>query len=305
MTTDTSPAPAVGIFLATITLGNPWAPTAEAVLTAMDAAAAAGCTEVGLSLPAVGALSAAGHRAAAELSRRGLGVACLEAMFQWSTSDDAARAEATQIVAVADEVGSQRVMAVEMAATFADHDLARHRLALANEIVAGAGRQLVVEFLPWSAIPDLATAWSLVAPLDGAAILLDTWHWTRQPGGPDLDLLARIPGERIGLVQLCDTHAEVARGDAEGELDVMTTDVTTADVMTADVMTTDLMTEAMTGRTDPGEGTVDFAALTTVLARTGSRAPALAEVFDPARLEADGPARRAARTIDACRSVWR
>ena len=48
-------------------------------------------------------------------------------------------------------------------------DLARHRLALANEIVAGAGRQLVVEFLPWSAIPDLATAWSLVAPLDGAA----------------------------------------------------------------------------------------------------------------------------------------
>ena len=165
MTTDTSPAPAVGIFLATITLGNPWAPTAEAVLTAMDAAAAAGCTEVGLSLPAVGALSAAGHRAAAELSRRGLGVACLEAMFQWSTSDDAARAEATQIVAVADEVGSQRVMAVEMAATFADHDLARHRLALANEIVAGAGRQLVVEFLPWSAIPDLATAWSLVAPL--------------------------------------------------------------------------------------------------------------------------------------------
>ena len=75
MTTDTSPAPAVGIFLATITLGNPWAPTAEAVLTAMDAAAAAGCTEVGLSLPAVGALSAAGHRAAAELSRRGLGVA--------------------------------------------------------------------------------------------------------------------------------------------------------------------------------------------------------------------------------------
>ncbi len=205
-------------------------------------------------------------------------------MFQWSTSDEAARAEATQIVAVASEVGSPRVMAVEMAAAFDDQDLARRRLALANEIVSEAGMQLVVEFLPWSAIPDLATAWSLVAPLDGAAILLDTWHWTRQPGGPDLDLLATIPGERIGLVQLCDTRDDPG-GDPAGGVD--------------------LMTEAMTRRTDPGEGTVDFVSIAAALARAGARPPALAEVFDPARLDADGPARRAAQMVGACRAVWR
>jgi sugar phosphate isomerase/epimerase len=71
-------------------------------------------------------------------------------------------------------------------------------------LAAEHGLRICVEFLPWSGIADLATAWRLVtdAGAPNGGILIDTWHWVRQPGGPDLDLLARIPGERIHYVQL-------------------------------------------------------------------------------------------------------
>lgn len=74
------------------------------------------------------------------------------------------------------------------------------------------GLQCMLEFIPVFGIRDLATAWAIV---DGAAapngsIVLDLWHYIR--GGRDDALLGRIPGEKIGAVQLCDATLEVPKG---------------------------------------------------------------------------------------------
>ena len=69
---------------------------------------------------------------------------------------------------------------------------------------ADLGVQVHLEFMPMSAIADIAAAWAIVRDADRAngGIVLDTWHFFR--GNPDFDLLSTIPGERIFAVQLDD-----------------------------------------------------------------------------------------------------
>ncbi len=73
-----------------------------------------------------------------------------------------------------------------------------------------AGDDLVValEFMPYSGVPDLATAWQVVESAGRAngALLVDIWHWARAGLTPaDLD---GVPADRIVSVQLCDVRAE-------------------------------------------------------------------------------------------------
>jgi sugar phosphate isomerase/epimerase len=74
---------------------------------------------------------------------------------------------------------------------------------------AGFGAQVHLEFMPMSAVQDLATAWRIVAAADrpNGGLLFDTWHFFR--GDPDFEVLARIPGDRIFGVQVDDADAEV------------------------------------------------------------------------------------------------
>ncbi|WP_378143898.1 sugar phosphate isomerase/epimerase family protein [Cnuibacter sp. UC19_7] len=69
-----------------------------------------------------------------------------------------------------------------------------------------------LEFMPFGSIPDLATGWEIVrrADRDNGGLVLDTYHFFR--GYPDLDLLRRVPGDRIFAVQLSDAAAEVQDG---------------------------------------------------------------------------------------------
>jgi sugar phosphate isomerase/epimerase len=69
---------------------------------------------------------------------------------------------------------------------------------------ADLGVGVHLEFMPMSAIPDLATAWDIVRDTDRAngGIVFDTWHFFR--GNPDFDLLSTVPGERIFAVQIDD-----------------------------------------------------------------------------------------------------
>jgi sugar phosphate isomerase/epimerase len=67
-------------------------------------------------------------------------------------------------------------------------------------------------------------------------------------------VLAAIPGDRIGYVQVCDVAAEPA-----GEL----------------------FDEAMTARALPGDGVVDFGAVFTVLDRIGASPYVATEIFNP------------------------
>jgi sugar phosphate isomerase/epimerase len=74
---------------------------------------------------------------------------------------------------------------------------------------ADLGVSVHLEFMPMSAITDLAAAWDIVSGADRAngGIVFDTWHFFR--GNPDYDVLAGIPGERIFAVQLDDALEDV------------------------------------------------------------------------------------------------
>ncbi len=241
----------VGMCTATL-LADPMAAGEAEVRAAAEAALAAGFRTSSVWAQHLGALEGLDLRPVA-----------VEAAFGWAngTAGEAAE-EADRIVGAAARVGASRIVAVCMEPAMPDPARARDNLALLVERAAEVGAQACVEFLPWSGIPDLATAWDLVAPLGPAAgILLDTWHWVRQPGGPAHDVLASIPGERIGYVQLCDA----APAPAE-----------------------DLFTEAMTGRLLPGAGIVDFADLFRRLDAIGASPFVATEIFNTALVSERG-----------------
>jgi sugar phosphate isomerase/epimerase len=256
----------IGMCTATL-LEDPMAAGPDDVRAAVEAAVEAGCPDLSVwafQLAAMGDLAAAGAR-----------VAVLEAAMAWPSADP--RAEAEQLAGLAASTGAGLLAAVCMDTELPDLDRARDNLAVVVEVAEGAGARVCVEFLPWSGIPDLATAWRLVEPLGPrAGILLDTWHWQRQPGGPAVDVLRSIPGERILYVQVCDAAAAPA-GD-------------------------DVMGEAMTNRLLPGEGAVDFAGLFDVLRDIGASPFVATEIFNPALVAEQGPVGAAMAMADAARA---
>ena len=262
--TETSPA-GLGICTAAL-LADPMGADADAVRAAAQAARAAGFTQASVWLQHLDAVEQAGLR-----------VAVVEAAVSWANADRAAaEAEAGRLVAAAERLDASTIMAVCFEPHLSDLDAARDNLGVLVGRAGEVGARVCVEFLPWTGIPDLATAWDLVEPLGpGCGIILDTWHWVRQPGGPAPDVLAGIPGERIGYVQLCDAAAEPAP---------------------------DPFTEAMTGRLLPGDenGVVDFAELSTGLAAIGATPFVAAEVLNPALVTELGATAAAAAIRDAC-----
>jgi sugar phosphate isomerase/epimerase len=71
---------------------------------------------------------------------------------------------------------------------------------------AGDDLTIALEFMPYSGVPDLATAWRVLreANRPNSALIVDVWHWARAGMTPaDLD---PVPAERIVSVQLCDVR---------------------------------------------------------------------------------------------------
>ena len=69
---------------------------------------------------------------------------------------------------------------------------------------AGDDLTVALEFMPYSGVPDLATAWKIIDDADRAnsALIVDVWHWARAGMTPaDLD---PVPADRIVALQLCD-----------------------------------------------------------------------------------------------------
>ncbi len=258
---------AIGMCTATL-LADPMAAGADDVRAAGDAAARAGGTDVSVwahHLPPLGGL--------------GLRVRVIEAATAWANGDASAAAEeADHLAALVAEHGAEQVLTVCLEPAIDDEEQAGANLAALADRVGAAGARVVVEFLPWTAIPDLATAWRLVEPVGPAAgLVLDCWHWQRQPGGPDFDLLATIPADRIAYVQVCDAAA---------------------------VPGADVMEEAHSARQLPGDGVVDFAALFDALAAIGVTAPFVAtEIFNPALVTTLGPAAAAEAMLTAAERV--
>jgi sugar phosphate isomerase/epimerase len=207
-----------------------------------------------------------------------LHIEVVEAASAWADTTAAeAAAEAEQIAQTAKAVGATKIAAITLGATLPDLGHARDNLAILVAAATDVGAQVCVEFLPWTGIPDLATAWELVEPLGaGAGILVDAWHWVRQPGGPNFELLARIPGERIGYVQLCDAAAQASD---------------------------DVMNEALAHRLLPGDGVVDFGALLGQLDTIGARPFVATEIFNPELVSTHGPGEAARMMAAAARPL--
>lgn len=68
----------------------------------------------------------------------------------------------------------------------------------AGDIIIG------LEFMPYSGVPDLATAWRVVqgCKRENALLICDTWHWSR--ANQKAEDLAPIPPEKIVSIQVCD-----------------------------------------------------------------------------------------------------
>jgi sugar phosphate isomerase/epimerase len=158
-----------------------------------------------------------------------------------------------------------------------DIDVAAKGFAYACDLAARHGLRVGIEFLPWSAIADLRTAWEIVrrADRDNGGLVLDSWHWQRQAGGPDLDTLRTIPADRIHVLQLNDAPA-APDGDP--------------------------MDETMNRRLLPGEGEIDLASLLRALDDIGAEPMVAPEVFSRVTA-ALGPEEAAQRIGDATRRV--
>lgn len=74
-----------------------------------------------------------------------------------------------------------------------------------QELCDRAGELIIgLEFMPYSGVPDLASAWRIVKAADreNAQLICDTWHWAR--ANQKAEFLAPIPAEKIVSIQMCD-----------------------------------------------------------------------------------------------------
>jgi sugar phosphate isomerase/epimerase len=177
--------------------------------------------------------------------------------------------------AMASALGARSLNVVDIFGGTWSLDAAAGAFAALCRRAASHGLLVHLEFLPWSRIPDLATAWTIVRDADepNGGITIDAWHYFRS--GSDSGLLGTIPGERILGVQLNDAPLAAEP---------------------------DLTHATLHERRLPGEGEFDLHSLIDTLRRIGSPAPFGVEVFSDGLLEL--PATEVAiRAGDALRAL--
>ena len=148
------------------------------------------------------------------LEGSGMVVDEIEFLTGWSSDVEAIRVQSQRIeatlFAAADALGVRQlnIGCGEFPQEVSPVERLAERFASLCDRAAVHNLTVAIEFLPWSGIADIATAWEIVRQ-SGAAnggILLDTWHFFR--GAPDFDALRSIPVDRITGVQLNDGPAQ-------------------------------------------------------------------------------------------------
>src|SRR5438046_1490060 len=152
------------------------------------------------------------------LEDAGIAVAELDPAWWWLPGADIKIAEEddveevfrygeAELFAIADAVGARSMNAVDVFGGDWDLDAAAGSFASLCDRAAEHGLLVHLEPLPWSKIPDMATAWEVVRrggrPNGGIAV--DAWHWFRGDG--DFDTLRSIPGGCVLGMQLDDGPA--------------------------------------------------------------------------------------------------
>lgn len=177
----------------------------------LQAASAAAFGAVGLLVDEMLSLGAPGEEA---VRASGLAVSDLGALAGWMGTDRAARgaalARAKQAVGLAARLPCPLVIAhaarEEMEVTAAAAQF-RELCQLAAQFQVRVGLEFV-GFAP--PVDTLAAAWEIVeaAEAENGGLVLDTFHFYR--GGSTLEMLERVPGSRLLLVQVADA-ADIPR----------------------------------------------------------------------------------------------
>jgi sugar phosphate isomerase/epimerase len=226
-------------------------------------------------------LAAEGYnaRAVARLcADHGLQVRMVEAVTAWPAADRAAIDEETRAVfALSVELGAEEVLAATLGNGALDLEVAAKGFAYTCDLAARFGLRVGLEFLPWSSVPDLRTACEVVerADRDNGGLIIDSWHWQRQPGGPDFDTLRMVRADRIHVLQLNDAPQQ-----PDG----------------------DILDETMNRRLLPGEGEIDLRSLIDVIDELGAEPMVAPEVFSR-KIGALDPEHAARLVSDATRRV--
>jgi sugar phosphate isomerase/epimerase len=182
------------------------------------AAAEAGFTGIGLLGPDHAQANAAGLSDADManlLADAGVHVAEVEFVLDWSAGPDEPERQAVSryledtVWAVADAFGPRVVSVGESVGPdrLPPPDVLAERFAALCDRAAAHGLLVALEFLPWSGIPDIASAAAIVraAERPNAGINLDAWHWFR--GNPSAETL-RAYADRIFVFQIDDADPE-------------------------------------------------------------------------------------------------
>lgn len=240
-------------------LPDPTQPGPEGLAIQVEATRRAGYA--GLSLWRLHAEAAVASLGSAEAVRElvlgaGLRVPIVEAMLPWDEVDySAAMIDVEPFLDLAEAYGAEQLLAVTMSTERLEIAPAAKRLQEICARAADRGLGVSIEFLPWSGIPDLATAWQIVesSGAENAGLLIDGWHWQRQPGGPCPDLLRSIPPDRFKVFQICDAASEPREDPLE---------------------------ECMRDRRLPGDGVVDLVGLVGLFEEIGATPIVAPEVFN-------------------------
>jgi len=213
------------------------------------------------------------------LADHGLVVADLDPLLRWLPDEaippGVSAATEPEFLAIAEAVGARSLNVAQGFGARVDRDRAAEALAGVCDRAREHGLLVTLEYLPWSGIPDAATALA-IAERSGranATLMIDTWHTFRGP--TDEAQLRALPGARVGSVQLNDALAEPAAN---------------------------LVAETLDARLLPGAGAIPLVRWLRILDAIGSMAPIGVEVFSRA-LDALPPVEVGRRCGAAARAV--
>jgi sugar phosphate isomerase/epimerase len=158
-----------------------------------------------------------------------------------------------------------------------DPDLSRlsDNLAALHALARPYGLSCVLEFFPWTNVPDLAAARAAVerTGADDVGILIDTLHFDRS--GSALADLSALPPQRLPFLHLCDAPVHPPYS------------------------TEDLLHAGRAERLPPGEGQID---LTSILSRLPENLPMALEVPMTKLAAQSGYLHVASRVLHAARA---
>jgi sugar phosphate isomerase/epimerase len=181
------------------------------------------------------------------------------------------------LLRMADAVGARSLNAADVLGGTWTVEEGAEAFATLCDRAAQHGLLVHLEWLAWSRIPDVSTAWDVVRTADrpNGGLNVDTWHCART--GTTAEDLRALPGERVLAIQLDD-------GPQRAE--------------------ENLIDATLHNRSLPGEGELDLGGYLSALLDIGVRCPVGVEVFSDA-LHASGPRAAARAGADASRQVLR